>query len=103
MSATGSRVGLNSIRPGRRDKQTARVVVATNIGEASTVHNRGSRREKGGVSGRPETPPLQFMVWTSGEVETIEVHDLGPRGHEVTREFFARAVACIDFGDGAQL
>jgi hypothetical protein len=32
----------------------------------------------------------------SGEVEPIEVHDLVPRGHEVTHELLLRVVARVD-------
>src|SRR5918911_2193335 len=43
-------------------------------------------------------------TWTSGsgEVESIEVHDLVPRGHEVTHELLLRVVARVDLRDGSE-
>jgi hypothetical protein len=39
----------------------------------------------------------------SGNVEAIEVHDLGPRRHEVTYELLLGVVAGVDLGEGAEL
>src|SRR5437588_304130 len=39
----------------------------------------------------------------SGEVESIEVHDLVPSGHEVTHELLLRVVARVDLRDGSEL
>jgi hypothetical protein len=50
---------------------------------------------------QPQRPwdTLTGVVWVageSGEVEPIEVHDLVPRGHEVTHELLLRVVARVD-------
>src|SRR6266545_4231452 len=37
------------------------------------------------------------------EVEAIEVHHLGPRGHEVCHKLLLSVRACIDFREGTQL
>src|SRR4029450_10377017 len=39
----------------------------------------------------------------SDEVEPIEVHDLVPRGHEVTHELLLRVAARVDLRGGPQL
>src|SRR5947208_13147987 len=39
----------------------------------------------------------------SGNVESIQIHDLVPRGHEVTHELLLRVVTCVDFSERAQL
>src|SRR5215831_21230960 len=38
-----------------------------------------------------------------GQVESIEVHDLVPRGHEVAHELLLRVVARVDLGDRPEL
>src|SRR5688500_18132804 len=58
-------------------------------------------------SGRPRMPrsaaerPTGTPV--SGEVEPVEVHDLVPRGHEVTHELLLRVVARVDLRKRSQL
>src|SRR6266545_6397987 len=44
-------------------------------------------------------------TWTSGsgDVEPIDVHDLVPRGHEVTHELLLGVVARVDLRDGSEL
>ncbi len=39
----------------------------------------------------------------SGKVESVEVHDLVPRGHEVLYELPLSVVAGVDLGDGSEL
>src|SRR4051812_3227274 len=39
----------------------------------------------------------------SGEVEAVEVHDLVPRGDEVTDELLLRVIRRVDLRQGAQL
>ena len=39
----------------------------------------------------------------SRQVETIQVHDLVPSGHEVADELLLTVRACIDFGQGPEL
>src|SRR5262249_27552794 len=39
----------------------------------------------------------------SGQVETVEVHDLGPCRDEIPHEFLSGIGAGIDFGQGAEL
>ena len=41
-------------------------------------------------------------VELSGDVEAVEVHDLGPGCDEVLDELFVRVGAGVDFGDSAQ-
>src|SRR5688500_2170525 len=44
-------------------------------------------------------------AWTLGSrhVESIQIHDLAPGGHEVTRELLFRVVRRVDFREGAEL
>ena len=42
-----------------------------------------------------------FGKWLR-EIEAVEIHDLGPGGHEVVYEFLFRIRACIDFRYGPQ-
>src|SRR5258707_9993344 len=39
----------------------------------------------------------------SGEIEPVEVHDLDPRGHEVTHELLLRVAARVDLRDAPEL
>src|SRR3954462_12574931 len=39
----------------------------------------------------------------SGEVEPVELHDLGPCGNEVADELLPRIAACVDLGERAHL
>ena len=39
----------------------------------------------------------------SAEVEPIEVHDLFPRGHEITDEFLLGVILCVDFRERSEL
>ena len=39
----------------------------------------------------------------SGQVEAVEVHDLGPRRGEVLHELLLRVFASVDLGDGSEL
>src|SRR5260370_8916046 len=50
-------------------------------------------------------PTDERPAWTSGsgEVEPIEVHDLVPRGHEVTHKLLLRVVARVGLRDGSEL
>ena len=50
--------------------------------------------------------PVRSMLGvkpTSCGLEAIEVHDLGPSGHEVAHEGGLVVIAGVDLGDGAQL
>src|SRR5437773_1230350 len=37
------------------------------------------------------------------DIESIEIHDLVPRGHEVAHEFLLRVVARVDLREGTEL
>src|SRR5690348_12841261 len=99
-----------------------------NPGMASSSPPRGradALRERQGGQGSPETlsaldaavlvvnpgrPALHALarlnspvLRASGEVEAIEVHDLGPRGDEVLHKRLLRVVTCIDFRDRPEL
>ena len=49
--------------------------------------------------GIAETPPLA----ASGKIKAVEVHDLGPGGHEVLHECLLRIVGCVDLRERPQL
>jgi hypothetical protein len=61
------------------------------------------------LAGRLRPPGDRFGVnrspggARSGEVEAIEVHDLGPRSHEVTHERLLCVVTRVDLRDGSEL
>ena len=57
---------------------------------AMTVETKGRRSKR--------RPHLYFSE--SGQIETIQVHDLGPGCHEVMHELLLRVVLGIDFGQG---
>ena len=60
------------------------------------------RQDEGGVCmKRRPLFVLGYRCAESGEIETVEVHDFGPRRHEVLHEFFLRITASIDLRDGA--
>jgi hypothetical protein len=54
---------------------------------------------------RMSRPAGERPAWTpgSGEVEPVEVHDLVPRGDEVTHELLIRVSARVDLRDGPKL
>ena len=47
--------------------------------------------------------PLKTFMLRSGEVEAIQVHDLGPGRHEVLDKLLLRVRASIDLGQGPEL
>src|SRR5450755_3419219 len=50
-------------------------------------------------------PADERPTWTSrsGEVETVEVHDLDPSRDEIVRELLPRVIARVDLRERAQL
>src|SRR5271166_3037578 len=72
-------------------------------------------RDAGAAEEQQATIAAEFSKWPfakspskafpqrSGKLEAIEVHQLGPRRHEVLHKFLLRIRARIDFREGAQL
>src|SRR5258706_3326838 len=57
---------------------------------------------RGAVRPYPLKPSTTFLQ-RSGEIETVRVHHLGPRRHEVLYELLLRVSAPIDLREGTQL
>src|ERR1700722_12165395 len=48
-------------------------------------------------------PSARNHAAKSSEIEAVEVHHFGPRGHECLDESLLGIAACIDFGESAEL
>src|SRR5262245_8678274 len=67
------------------------------------------RSEKSGTYGKRKGPLQDLLERArlsnekSGEIEPVEVHDLGPGRHEVAHEFLLGVAAAIDFRERTEL
>src|SRR3954451_9139452 len=101
--STGSRTSAMSSVPARTPYSwTSSVTGTSSIG--SRCRSRQVPAHLSGVA--PVTKPRWKVTpsWASSrEVEPVELHHLGPRGHEVLDELRPRVLAGVDLGERPQL
>src|SRR5713101_9620866 len=78
-------------------------------GRRPTLLSVGAALRRGTLPDRAAWPPGGVgpnplpVIARPGDVESVEVHHLGPRGHEVSDELRLRIRASVDLGQGPEL
>src|SRR6185436_16518290 len=94
------------MRSARRSR--ASLVICSGLSRSSQNASDRPRRARGAQADErrqawPAPTRREGDSSGSGKVESIEIHDLVPRAHEVPYEFLACVVGRVDFREGAEL